>query len=244
MWLCYLDESGNTGKNLNDSQQPLHLIAAVLVKEEQVMPLAEAVIDLVEDTLPAGAHPAELHGADLYGGAKAWAGMTDIERNKVFRDALALLRTHMCVVAYASINKPELKAKGYSEVISPHLLAMQFLLEKIDSWLRKGERALVVADEMKEHEYDAIELVSEMQRWGSSLVPGRKLEQIIDTVHFVRSKDNPGVQMADMVAYVIKQNHLIPRSSVQPQHVFIRELIIEHINPILRTWRQPWPPKP
>ena len=36
MWLSYLDESGNTGSNLDDPDQPVHLIAAVMVPEDQV----------------------------------------------------------------------------------------------------------------------------------------------------------------------------------------------------------------
>lgn len=36
MLICYLDESGNTGRRLDDPDQPIHLIAAVLVREDWV----------------------------------------------------------------------------------------------------------------------------------------------------------------------------------------------------------------
>ena len=42
MWLSYLDESGNTGGNLEDPDQPIHLIAAVMVPEDQVQGLSSA----------------------------------------------------------------------------------------------------------------------------------------------------------------------------------------------------------
>lgn len=240
MWFCYLDEAGNTGKNLNDRQQPLHVVAAVMVREEHVMSLAEAVRCLLDQT-PTTPRQSELHGADLYGGRGGWAVLSHDERNALYFNALGLLEAHACAVAHSTIDKPKLKAKGYADPVSPHLLAMQFLLEKIDRWIPSNERALVVADENKEHEFDAIELVSDMQQWGSAIGPGRKLKRIIDTVHFVRSKDNQGVQMADLVAYVIKRSQLIPRVATEPQDVFIKSLMNGPIDKVCRTWRNPWP---
>jgi Protein of unknown function (DUF3800) len=34
MYLIYLDESGNTGNNLQETQQPVFVLAALLVPEE------------------------------------------------------------------------------------------------------------------------------------------------------------------------------------------------------------------
>jgi len=37
--LVYLDESGNTGTNLNDTEQPIFLLAALIVPEAVWQPL-------------------------------------------------------------------------------------------------------------------------------------------------------------------------------------------------------------
>lgn len=45
-----------------------------------------------------------------------------------------------------------------------------------------------------------------MQDWGwGGEVPGRQLKTITDSLHFVSSHDSAGVQMADLVAYVIQR---------------------------------------
>ena len=36
MYLCYIDESGNTGENLNDNQQPILVLTTLLVPKENI----------------------------------------------------------------------------------------------------------------------------------------------------------------------------------------------------------------
>src|SRR5262249_15116853 len=42
MWLCYIDECGNTGKRV-DPDQPRHILATVLVPEDSVRPLSSTL---------------------------------------------------------------------------------------------------------------------------------------------------------------------------------------------------------
>ncbi len=107
---------------------------------------------------------------------------------------------HDCVVAYASIDKPRLLTK-YTLPDNPHLLALQFVLEKIDKWMGRDERVLLVADESSEHETPVKSLVADMQIWGSAIGSGQRLKHVIDTIHFVKSHENAGVQLADLTAY-------------------------------------------
>ena len=41
MLICYLDESGNTGRRLDDPDQLIHLIAAVLIREDWVRVMSD-----------------------------------------------------------------------------------------------------------------------------------------------------------------------------------------------------------
>ena len=104
MWLSYLDESGNTGGNLEDPDQPFHLIAAVMVPEDQVLALSAAFHNLAafaeEPRLIR-----ELRGADLYSGKGPWRGFSPSERIDTYREALGLLGQHGAFVAHASIDK-------------------------------------------------------------------------------------------------------------------------------------------
>ncbi len=89
MWLCYVDEAGNTGRRLDDPKQPLHLIAAVLVDEAQVMPISSAVRKIAKATNPS--QSAELHAAHLLSGRGEWKGVSNELRVGAFSDALELL---------------------------------------------------------------------------------------------------------------------------------------------------------
>ena len=190
VWLAYIDESGNTGRRLDDPDQPIHWLVAVLVPEERVLSLTHAVEALVSQRRTDGLVP-ELHGSALFSGGGVWAGISPTERVAIYDEALALLPRHDCVVAHASIDKAKLTA-GPTPKTTPHLLALQFLVEKIDAYLvgqtdPLRQRALLVADETQEHEAFAIGVVAGMQASGAGIVPGRVIDRVIDTVHFVRS---------------------------------------------------------
>lgn len=71
MWLCYIDESGNTGRRLDDPDQPIHWMAAVLVPETKVLELTNALDRIIGDALP-GNPSAELHAVQLHSGDGPW----------------------------------------------------------------------------------------------------------------------------------------------------------------------------
>jgi hypothetical protein len=111
------------------------------------------------------------------------------------------------------------------------------LLEKLDA--NVGGNKLLIADEAKEQQLRAIKMFSDMQRveWGGP-VPGRKLTTFIDSLHFVSSRASAGVQMADLIAYVIQRSK---RSERHPGAQVARERMIAVIESRTRTWRDTWP---
>lgn len=246
MWLAYLDESGNTGRRLDDPDQPIHWLVSVLVPEEHALPLAadlQAIVSRVHPELPT----VELHGSQLFGGDGDWRGVAPVERVQVYEEALGLLKQRECVVAHSSINKQGLFSST-SKATTPHLLALQFLVERLDRYLSTQqdplrERALLVADETQEHEAFAISLVADLQASGVGVVAGRRVvERIIDTVHFVRSKDNRGVQLADLVAYAMNRDHR--KAGQSPKSLgdlALATMVSDLIWPQVRTYRETWP---
>jgi len=244
VWLAYIDESGNTGRRLDDPDQPVHWLVAVLVPEENVLDLTHAVEALVSMKRTDGLVP-ELHGSALFGGDGPWAGVRPIDRVVIYGSALGLLAQHDCVVAYASIDKRKL-TPGTTASTTPHLLALQFLVEKLDAFLVQQQdplrqRALLVADETQEHEAFAIGVVAAMQARGEGVVPGRLISRVIDTVHFVRSEDNRGVQLADLVAYALNRIDRVKWRPTRPGDVALMQMLSEHVNPLVRTYRSRWP---
>lgn len=202
--LTYIDETGTSV--LEDAEQPILTVVAVLVKEDQVQPLSESMRSLAMRALGWRPLRFEFHGYEIFHGEGHWAPLDQPSLVQAYRDAIGLLERHDISVAFSSINKPKL-AERYEAPDSPYLLALQFLCEKIDriepEWLK-----ILIADESKEHELPAIDLVADLQSWGSGIVPGPSLTTIIDSLHFVRSQASPGVQLADLVAFIIQRHRL------------------------------------
>jgi Protein of unknown function (DUF3800) len=97
-----------------------------------------------------------------------------------------------------------------------------------------------MADETHEHEELVIDLVKTMQIVGNPL-GGRRLERIVDMVHFVKSEQSHGVQLADLVAYALGR---VERKGPNPMKAGDRamaDLVQRLVLPRLRTWRDPWP---
>lgn len=233
--LVYIDETGSAGKGAK--KQPLLTLAAVLVDEEKVQPLVKAFRQVAWDHL--GWVPAnfELHGYEIWSGVGHWKDKTYEERIAVFEQALSVLGDLEIAVAFSSIHKERLHER-YSgrRDGSAYLLALQFLLEKID--MLQGLKILI-ADEAKEHELRAITMVADLQDWGGGEVPGHQLRTVIDSMHFVSSQASAGVQLADLVAFVLQRKwngrdtHPGAVAAVQRWYTVIDDHAL--------TWREPWP---
>lgn len=165
MLICYLDESGNTGTRLDDPDQPIHYLAAVIVREDRISDMAERLHALA-DAAPTSERLVEYHGDQLFHGSGPWQGVSPSRRASEYAKALSVMRDVDAGVAHASISKPLLVGSQ-----NPHLLALQFLTEKIEHWLRSqtdelSQRALLVADHNHEHDQYAFDLISEnASRW-------------------------------------------------------------------------------
>ena len=233
--LVYIDETGSVGRGART--QPLLTLAAVLVCEDNVQPLAEAFRNVARKhlkRLPAGF---ELHGCQIWQGTGCWAALPHAGRIAVYEDAITVLDDLDIDVSYASIHKERLHKRHEGTVDgNAYLLALQFLLEKIDTGRRNK---ILIADEQKEHQLRAVKMVADLQEWGGGEVPGVKLKTVIDSMHFVSSHASPGVQLADLVAYALQRrwNKWDRHPDAMAAIDRITNVIYEH----RRTWREPWP---
>ncbi len=133
MIICYLDESGNTGRQLGDPDQPFHVLVAVMVREDRIQEMSQRLDDLAARA-PTREKLTEYHGQELFGGSGVWEGITPRQRIDQYSRALSVLGHVDAGVAYASINKQGLAARGYDSP-NPHGFALQFLTEKLEQWL-------------------------------------------------------------------------------------------------------------
>lgn len=234
--LVYIDETGSVGKGAK--KQQVLTLAAVLVHEDNVQALAEAFREVARKHLglvPAGF---ELHGNEIWQGTGAWASLPPAACIAVYEDAVAVLDELDINVSHASIHKERLHRRyGGDADDNAYLLALQFLLEKIDG-KHEGNKILI-ADEQKEHQLRAVKMVADLQEWGGGEVPGKRLKTVIDSMHFVSSHASPGVQLADLVAYALQRrwNNWDSHPNAQAAIARIGEKIEQHTY----TWRAVWP---
>lgn len=235
--LVYIDETGSVGKGAK--KQPLLRLAAVVVPEEAVSSLASKMNELVMNHL--GWRPAdfEWHAFDLWNARGYWEEHEPPQLLAAFEAVIALLDELDIKVVHSAIHKQALHDKYQGEFdSSAYLLALQFMLEKIENW-KTGKLRLVIADEAKEHQTRAVRLLRDMQNWGLAAVPGVKIESIVDSMHYVDSKDSPGVQLADFVAFVIHRASLPSQNHPDADAAVVR--MRTAVNMATVTWREAWP---
>ena len=250
MLICYVDESGNSGRRLDDPNQPFHLIAAVMVREDRVQEMTR-LLDELAGSAPTDGPLLEFHGNELFHGSGQWQGVTPHRRISEYKKALSVLAKVRAGVFHASIDKRELSRK-YQEPYPPHMFALQFLAEKIEQWVqdqtdRLSQRALLVADENREQEQYSFDLIRRMQESGGPVGSGwgisTQLDHIVDSIYFIPSERSRGVQLADMVAFVLnrdQRNNRYPSRDGRSDAA-VRGLVERQVKPAIRSYRVLWP---
>jgi hypothetical protein len=234
--LVYIDETGSVGKGAK--KQPLLTLAAALVDEDQVQPLANAFRQVAWKHLKWLPADFELHGSEIWNGTGHWANMAPDELIAVYEDSIKVIDDLDIDVSYASIHKERLHARyeGAADA-NAYLLALQFLLEKLERHYSTNK--ILIADEHKEHQLRAIKMVGDLQEWRGGEVPGTKLNTVIDSMHFVSSHVSPGVQLADMIAYALQRKWNSWDS--HPEAVAALDGITSVIQGHRHTYRESWP---
>jgi hypothetical protein len=212
MWFAYMDEAGNTGRNLHDSAQPVHLILTLVVDESRVNDLHEHIRAVGARHCPdVCADPAfEFHGYDLFGGDGPFEGMSPAKRIEIYGDVLDCIRRVDAKVIIRGVYKPGLAAR-YANPFHPHDVALMFTIESVERLAREHDRrVLLVADEAREIEDGALRDLANYQQMGTTW--GWNTEQIdhvVDTIHFVRSETNPAIQLADCAMFIAARQRKI-----------------------------------
>lgn len=201
MHLVYFDESGNSGNNLNDAQQPIFVLGALLVPET----CWQAVEQDLEKELAAhfpllAAAGQEIHSGDLRGSRGCFKGVAVPER-VALRDAwLKVAHAHGLKFVYRSIEKRRYQKWMHGEfgggiTINPHVSAFLLVSTVVNSYLAKHQaRGMFISDENKEIVRD-VEKSIRLLRLASGPL---RLSQIIEKGFFIDSSKSRVLQLCDM----------------------------------------------
>lgn len=224
MYCFYVDESGNTGDNLDDVSQPIHWLLGLAVTPAALQRAEADLLGIAARYCRARAYEAEFefHGADIYHGVGEFAGLSPADRIRLYGEVLEIIPRHEMHLFCRGLHKPRHKRraveKGYTPD-HPQVLAFMYLIEALDGWLDgkqppsslTGEvgdpvLGLVVADEDRVLDRTIVEKFSWWRRAGTDHgYRAREIRYLVDTVHYVPSCDSWMIQLADCAAYLLSR---------------------------------------
>ncbi len=198
MQLIDFDETGNTGENLDDPQQPVFVLGALIVPEARWQRLEQALEATLAARFPAvAADGAEIHGKDLRNGTGPFRGVAPSDR-VALRDAwLRVAASHSLKFVYRSIVKKNDKKwldETVGDVINPHIVAFPMVSQVVKEYLaEQGALGIFISDEL-EIVVDIERAIRELR-----LSPGPlRLSQIIEKGFFIESAKSRILQLCDV----------------------------------------------
>jgi hypothetical protein len=248
--LFFVDDSGNTGANLDDATEPIHWLVALAIDESLVRDIDREVYLTTcrhVGVASASLRNFEVKGSDLFGGRGFASGLKPEARIACYAELMSLLSTYHSRLFIRGINKPKLKQREVHNGWAaghPYDRAFQYLIERIDEWLESPsvqQRGLLVADEQKEVERRMIHQFNQWAHMGTTTgYRTREITRLLPALHYVRSVDSRLVQLADCVAFLRNRVQKMGGAARSRSDEAVFELWTSHCLPLVVT-NMIWP---
>jgi len=99
MYLVYLDESGNSGTNLSDTQQPIFILGALVVEESKWRSVEAGLEAIVEQHFPSPRPSSfEMHATELRNGKGYFRGIGVAQRLAAWHACMELAKIITCAL--------------------------------------------------------------------------------------------------------------------------------------------------
>lgn len=212
MKFCYIDESGTGG-------QKIAVSVGIVVDAQRMHRTKEDWAELLDSLSQiAGRTIEELHTRDLYNGNSAWRGVPGRERADIISGIIEWLVQRKHKITFSAIDNSAFeKRKGICEIcqdLKTSWCAASFhvalSVQKANQGHEKtkGHTVLVLDREVAEEQHFS-KLISTPPEWSDSYY-GRTakdapLSQIIDVPYFADSKQVLLIQVADLVAFILRR---------------------------------------
>ena len=235
MQFIFIDETGNSGLDLDNTEQPYHILFGVIIEHKLLPTIQNELLEISKQYYPDIYDKSnfEFKGFDLYKGKSFNKNKNVEERIEITLKIFNIFNKYKLKTITTIIDKQRLKAK-YKVPMHPHHLAFRLMVEKFEKYLIPNDKfGLMVCDEIKEHEQSLIEDLELFKKEGTSIgnydntIP----KNILDSVHYVKSHNSLGIQLCDVGTYFIgkyrrmqiKENGL--KQSLTRSEIQIKEMI-------------------
>ena len=210
MHLIYLDESGNTGNNLGDLEQPVFLLGALIVPECCWQALERDLEKDLELRFPEIANDgAEMHSSDLRAGRGVFKGVPVSDRIALRDSWLGIARKHNLKFVCRSIEKKKFQqwvhnTFGSGVSINPYIAAFPLVALVVNEYLanlQKKALGIFISDENKEIVADIEKSVRQLRLSAGPL----RLSQVVEKVFFIDSSKSRILQLCDLCAFCARK---------------------------------------
>lgn len=243
MHLIYIDESGNTGRNLADPAQPIFVLGALVVPESSWQKIEGDLEQAILDHGPKGqTEEFEIHGGDIRQGTGVFKGVAVADRLKL-RDAwLEIAAMHQLRFIYRAIVKKRYErwmasAFGAGVSVNPHLAAFPLVAQVANNLLREAGPdvlGIIISDDNRE-------VVGDIERFQRllRLTPGTlHLDRIIEKGFFIDSSKSRLLQLSDLCVLHARKSEE-RKLGLEPKS--IDDLGIELIQPLIHRGKESFP---
>lgn len=211
MKFCYCDESG-TG------DEPIAVMVGIVVDAQRMhvskndwTELLNLLSSIVNNSI------SEIHTRDFYSGNGVWRNLDGPQRSKVINAIFKWLVNRRHHIVYSSLNKDlyyknKKDKKIYPELATPwRFMGMHLLLsiqKTYQSSKKKKGNTVFIFDNEEREKMRFTDLIFNPPEWTDSYYNKEnkqsRLDQIVDVPYFGDSKEVGLIQVADLVAYLLR----------------------------------------
>ncbi len=205
MHLVYFDESGNTGNNLNDAQQPVFVLAALIVPEQVWIEVEQQLQAVVDRYFPPPQPDSfEIHAHELRNGRGIFSDISVANRVALRKKWLAIAQKYDLKLVYRAIVKRRFQrwlqsTFGTGVLINPHVTAFPLVAQVINQYLHAlpdRQLGIFISDENQEIVHDVEKSLRVLRGLEGTL----QLDHIIEKVFFIDSAKSLLLQLCDLCA--------------------------------------------
>ena len=209
MYLCYVDESGDTGQGRGCSRHLL--LGAAALFEGRWSYVQKDFEDLLTHWFPIPPRPREIHSSDVRAGRNEFAALQRPQRQALLSDAYrivtSLLDTEVRLFTIV-VDKADWFARHprkTGEDLYEH--AFEDLVSRFDLFLRRryaegqASKGIMICDPCSSGLTTALKAA--LRRFQSAGTRWANLYNVVETVLFLESHESPGLQMADLCSYAV-----------------------------------------
>jgi hypothetical protein len=247
--IAYFDEAGTA----SETQEPFTVVGGVLLQgDTQWHPLEVHLQKLIGSYVPKELQPNFVfHGTHLFSDHPKFRQLIPAEsRFQLLRELLGVIVKFDLPVSYGAVTRsiltkalPQWKQKRRTSF--GHQLAFTLCAMGFQGWFNReasDEVAICVADRIEQTQLSLKQDFAFLRTRGLPASPLLTLFNFVDALHFAASEESFGLQLADVVSFVIKR-HLMGKADSDEFYTLIEKQIV--CDPVSALWPMPgWEPTP